>query len=409
MMTQEELEASSVAEIESVLEANMTTLATLRLGFNYECRHPPIRSWQSEYGRDLFAFRRLGHLLILEGWVAQSRTNWAAASACYLDIVRLGTDLQQGAPLLQKMVSYATTALGITRLVETLDQLDHPHSQQLKSALDQIAIRYSSFAGTLQEEKWLTQAAFLETFKKSDWRSELWKQASSGVQAAGDPEDSVVDLFFENGGLSKIKWRFVSQMVSKRGLIGSYDRFIERWIEIANQPFHTGYVQPKTTPYQAEFLGMNNWVFASTWGRHLFFRAQIDLLRLSLALRVYSLEQGRKATSLNDLLLAHFKEIPRDPFSATAPFRYRLEGKDYVLWSVGPDGKDDSGSFPPDGRYGELEALKGDVGLMKRIKETTTPKPPGKPAFKMDPELMKRYGLVPSTNRATSETPSTRK
>jgi hypothetical protein len=37
--------------------------------------------------------------------------------------------------------------------------------------------------------------------------------------------------------------------------------------------------------------------------------------------------------------------LPKDPFSADSPFSYRRTKSKYILYSIGPDGKDDGGRY----------------------------------------------------------------
>ena len=396
-----ELDSGLLGQIDGFLRDNAQVLTTVRLGFSYECRHPPIRSWQSEYDRDVFAFKRLENLLHLEGWRAQSRTNWAAASASYLDLIRLATELQQGAPFLQRLISFRMISRALLRFPSMLEHLNKTQAREPKNALDEIVSRYLSYGETLQEEQWPVQAALLENLKKADWRDESMKQATGDF--SGKSSVTTWSVFFDD-----FKLHLARQLVSKRRLMELYTRGIQKWITLVKQPFHTGFSAPKLTYYETTFLGLGNWVLFG-WMHHLFVRSQFDLLLVSLALRGYWLEQGKYPSSLSELVPDYIKEIPHDPFSDAAPLRYRREGQSYLLWSIGPDGRDDSGSFPPDGRYGELQTFKGDIGLMKLIKQTETSKPPGQQTYKMDPELLKRYGLLPPTNSVKPETPPTRK
>jgi hypothetical protein len=72
------------------------------------------------------------------------------------------------------------------------------------------------------------------------------------------------------------------------------------------------------------------------------------LANLRLALTAVALEQFRAAhdqypASLSDLTPNYLNAIPTDPFDGQ-PLRYRQQGKGYVLYSIGPDLKDDGGT-----------------------------------------------------------------
>jgi len=49
---------------------------------------------------------------------------------------------------------------------------------------------------------------------------------------------------------------------------------------------------------------------------------------------------------------AYLKAIPADPFTAKGILKYKVTGKSYLLYSVGPDGKDDGGMPSADGKVG---------------------------------------------------------
>jgi hypothetical protein len=75
-------------------------------------------------------------------------------------------------------------------------------------------------------------------------------------------------------------------------------------------------------------------------------RTQEALLSAALALRAYRVEHGAYPASLNALVArGYLIHAPADGFDAAgAPVRYRvLNGDRYLLYSVGPDGKDDGG------------------------------------------------------------------
>jgi hypothetical protein len=68
-----------------------------------------------------------------------------------------------------------------------------------------------------------------------------------------------------------------------------------------------------------------------------------DLATVALALRIYREEHGTFPESLGQLVPGVLDAMPTDGFAENASFHYRREGKGYVLYSVGDDGKDDGG------------------------------------------------------------------
>lgn len=66
----------------------------------------------------------------------------------------------------------------------------------------------------------------------------------------------------------------------------------------------------------------------------------------ALAIRLFELDHGRRPERLNQLVPEYLPALPVDPFAdAGGTFGYRPDGPSPILYSVGPDGKDDRGAF----------------------------------------------------------------
>ncbi|HEX2972612.1 MAG TPA: hypothetical protein VHP11_09785 [Tepidisphaeraceae bacterium] len=66
------------------------------------------------------------------------------------------------------------------------------------------------------------------------------------------------------------------------------------------------------------------------------------------------MEHGQLPTKLEDLCPAYLSEIPIDPFDGQ-PMRLKIDGEQAVVYSVGPDRKDDGGV------KGEAPSHPGDI------------------------------------------------
>jgi hypothetical protein len=69
---------------------------------------------------------------------------------------------------------------------------------------------------------------------------------------------------------------------------------------------------------------------------------QFELIRLAFALAAYRADQGAYPPKLADLAPKYVAKVPRDIFN-DSELHYRREGDGYLLYSVGPNGKDDGG------------------------------------------------------------------
>ena len=91
---------------------------------------------------------------------------------------------------------------------------------------------------------------------------------------------------------------------------------------------------------------------------------QSDLLIVDLALRAYAMDHGSFPPRLDDLVPQYLGRIPADRFSGRA-LVYRPADKDFVLYSVGRDGRDDGGRFS-NSTYSLRAAYDYDVDTMIR-------------------------------------------
>ena len=80
-------------------------------------------------------------------------------------------------------------------------------------------------------------------------------------------------------------------------------------------------------------------------------------VHVAFALAAYRSEHGRYPAKLDELAPKYIEAIPDDLYSGK-PLIYRLEGKGYLLYSVGPDGKDDGGRGSEDEPRGDDIAIR---------------------------------------------------
>ena len=69
---------------------------------------------------------------------------------------------------------------------------------------------------------------------------------------------------------------------------------------------------------------------------------RFDLTKLAFALAAYRADHGAYPGKLADLIPKYIANIPKDRFN-DGDLHYSLQGGGYLLYSVGPNGKDDGG------------------------------------------------------------------
>ncbi len=78
--------------------------------------------------------------------------------------------------------------------------------------------------------------------------------------------------------------------------------------------------------------------------RYHLFLTRLNILRTALAVKFYQRAKKRLPDSLDQLVPGFLDAVPQDPFNKFAPLVYVKNGKNFRLYSFGPDGKDNGGA-----------------------------------------------------------------
>jgi hypothetical protein len=115
------------------------------------------------------------------------------------------------------------------------------------------------------------------------------------------------------------------------------------WCEHAYMPYY------RLSTMLGDLIGENWSIRMSRENAYPRRAAQIGLVLCELAVASYREANGRLPTSLEQLAPDYLPSVPLDPFDpAGGPLRYRLTGDGHLLYSVGPNGRDDDGEWIPD-------------------------------------------------------------
>ena len=82
------------------------------------------------------------------------------------------------------------------------------------------------------------------------------------------------------------------------------------------------------------------------------------------------LASGALPESIDALVPARLPSVPRDPFTTDAPLHLKATPEELLVWSVGPDGKDDGG---PRQEGVESDTDSDDIGLRMPLKAAVAP------------------------------------
>ncbi len=311
------------------IAANAPALQTLRQGFAYEYRSPPARSFYTlfpYYAR----FRDLARLLRVKGDVQATQGDWGGAVDSNLDTIQMGEMIPHGSVLIGELVGIACQAIGRRDIWKDVEHLNAVQARQAARRLERIMGLHTQYAETLQEEKWCGQAGLLELFRDP---------RGPGAQIA--PQDANADDDVAANAQAKLS-RLMYLIYSKRRIMANYSGYIDRQIARARQPYNAQV--PEIPIPNDPITQILSPVFSQTRLKDVNGSlTQNGLLLVTLALHAYHEEHGAYPDTLTALVPSYLNKLPNDPFASEGTFQYRRLGAKYVLYSIGPDRKDDGG------------------------------------------------------------------
>jgi hypothetical protein len=309
----------SLADKQALITANASALAEVREGFHYPFQTPPVRSFATLFP-DAGTSRDLARLLVLDGHVKSETGDWGGAAQSDLDALELGEIYPRGGPLISLLVGIACQAIGRKDLWDCVDHLDSRQARAAIARMRAIETKHVPFDAVWQEEEWLGQAGVLEILRSPQWRLGLAQNGSSSP----NPAVSTKLLF-----------------TSKRAIMSAYTADMDAIVANARQPYAAATAPPIPTDYVGKVLIP---AYGQVRLKMYTNQAQNRMLMTALALRAYKLDHGAYPKALADLVPAYLPAVPNDPFAIDQSLRYLPSGTSYLLYSLGPDCKDDGGT-----------------------------------------------------------------
>lgn len=318
----------TLAEKTKLVRENQKSLALLREGFSYSYGSRPYRSINDTFP-EFAKCRQMARLLTLESQVKEARGDWNAAMNSELDAVELGVMMPRNGALIADLVGVACEAIGRRRMWDDYKRLNAAQSLAALRRLEKIEGKRFQYADTMEEEKRFGQAALLEAFRSSE----------------GVPVNELADLDNSEGKpetpLQKWAWKTQVTLTGKRVIFENYTRYMNQIVEDARKPYGLHLPPPPapTDPVNQISAG----IFDIARLKPAQSETENHLLAVSLALQIYRQSHGAYPQSLDAVKANVPASLLADPFAAQGNLRYRRDGAKYVLYSVGPDGRDDGG------------------------------------------------------------------
>ena len=325
----------TLAQKQALLRANKTALRIFREGLSLPYHAPPERQGDA-FIAHFSAFRTLAKLLVIQADVLFEQGDATGGVQSCLDAVYLGQVMPRGGSLITRLVGIACQAIGRNLLWKRLHDLDGAAAKAGAHRMESIGAAYVPMAETWAEEKYFVQTALGEQFRDPQ------KMAS----VFDDPQGPIVDSdtpkkrgFFAIAGVYAMYFLW-----SKPRIMDNMTRFMDALGSESQKPYARAQTPvPRFDPVTAQMPSLFDQARLKDAESS---QTQNALLCAALALQAYRAERGGFPDALSDLVThGYLSAVPRDPFSldGNTPLLYRKQGDAPLLWSVGPDGKNDNG------------------------------------------------------------------
>lgn len=306
-----------------LLAANEKALSTVRgaLGQRYgKLLTYDVSQLFPEYAED----RSLARLLGFAARVHADARQFPEAADRSLDAVALGVQVGGDGPLIGWLVGAACESIGRTPLWQVSDKLDAKTARAALARLEELDARRRPVARSLDTETLWTHKVL----------ADLGQSPAQFMKALGYQS---TDLGSWESRVMLVRFR----LTDKRAALEANRKFHQAIVARLSQPYSRDPFPKAPTDPINQMLAMDPAPTAFADARN---RAEVALLKAALALQAYKMEKGSYPENLDALVSGGYvKAVPADPFGLEKPLRYRRDGAKYVLWSVGPDGKDDAG------------------------------------------------------------------
>ena len=142
-----DFKTASANELRAYVESNPEALALGRRALNHDSRVPV--EFSSDYVADelprLSAVRQVSRLLIAEGQLADKEGRYSEAAQAFLDLVRIGHEMERGGLMLHLMAGSAYQTAGLDGLERVRLHLDAVQAHDLLATLETVNGRRERF------------------------------------------------------------------------------------------------------------------------------------------------------------------------------------------------------------------------------------------------------------------------
>lgn len=322
------LKAAKAAVVTGSVGPDSEAVQLLHRGFHYSYQEPPCNTFNLPI-KELRAMNVLARQLAKQAKADAGQGQWEASADAGMDTLQMGVAATHGADDTGTLLSSYSQYAGEKALWKVVGHLNAAKARTGARRLDAIRANRVPYVKMLGEQKASIQRGLSQEMNQPNWRDD-WITTT--------PPVLTYPRAWRNHVLSTTRLR----LTSKQQILTANAKYMDALIAATQQPYaaHLAYPSPPGDPVN-QLSGVSHYGYL--WIDIVNLDTQNALLLTSFALRAYRLDHGTYPAVLSALVPGYLKAVPTDPFALSGPLRYKLVGAKYVLYSVGPDGKDGGG------------------------------------------------------------------
>lgn len=316
----------TLSERKAVIKDNAGALKKLREGFKYDCCVPTVIDYTTLLPY-LAKFRDMERFLKFSSWNHENSGNYDEAMRLRLDGLELSNDSTKNGVLIHALVNAGSNSIITTDIYTLIDKLNLQTTKKSVKRLEIICNDITPLSDIYEQEKWSTYGSLKMLFSQPNWR---FKNDFTISMGGNTPDKAIF----------KAKWATIRPRNVCNNMFDYYDKII---IEL-KKPFPLIKEVKKPNDLINDLMIIETRKMAQRYTEGT--RMQTMLLT-ALALKAFSLENNKYPNTLQELVPKYLKELPSDPYSVKGIYKYKNKGNKFLLYSIGPDGKDNGGVSIP--------------------------------------------------------------
>lgn len=291
---------------------------------------------------DFLALREFAYLLVLGGDVLASEGRYFDASRLYQEALRMGVGVGHNGTLLSGIINNALEGIVFRHLLWFINN-NNLDAKTCKDIIESIAITKiwrSSFLDSMDNEAVCIHYTF-ELLRSGKVQSQGQLKPRQRAKWLMDREERM----YENQYLK-----------DRQNVLLQYKQACDALPDDPDKVFPKSSILAK--------IGYPN--YKRAYKQDVYSRMQYSGVERAAALKLYKIEKGEYPDSLSQLDQYIQGEYEKDPYSPDGKLIYKKDGDNVILYSIGPDLKDDGGTPRAQGKEVDVP---GDIIFFKSSKK----------------------------------------